>query len=131
MPVRKSHENTLGKILEKLPASATKHLTILQCGKYALYESYKANQFSQVEAACGADDAAMAILSQLEKDPVELKKFGHIEGVRLKKSLFRPIQNFPLGPKERMVYQAALTTAEVQMRKLFDSNQKYPEVFCD
>jgi len=130
MPVRKSSENTLGKILEGLPSAATRHLIILQCGKYALAEAAKAEDANQPEAASGANDAAMAVLLQLGEDPVELKRFGRLEGVRLKTSLFKPLKGLDLGPREQMVYQAALDTAEVQMRRLYDSNYRYPEVFC-
>jgi hypothetical protein len=103
-----------------MPAPVVRHLAYLQCGKLALSEAVFEN--SGDDAWCGAHDVAMSILGQVVKDPVELKRCGRFDGIFLKKSLFRPLKA-SLTPLEALVYQAALTTAEIQMRRLHDSKE--------
>jgi hypothetical protein len=101
-----------------MPAPVVRHLAYLQCGKIALSEAIFQN--SGDDAWCGAHDAAMGILGQVVKEPVELKRCGRMDGVFLKRSLFRQLKT-TLTPWEAQVYQAALNTAEIQMRRLHDS----------
>jgi hypothetical protein len=101
-----------------MPAPVVRHLTILQCGKVALSEAIFKN--SGDDAWCGASDVAMGILGLIIEDPVELKRCGRMDGIFLKKALFKP-KKIPLSPWEATVYQAALNTAEIQMRRLHDS----------
>jgi hypothetical protein len=62
----------------------------------------------------------MGILGQVVTEPVDLKRCGRLDGIFLKRSLFRPLKA-NLTPLESLVYQAALNTAEIQMRRLHDS----------
>ena len=110
----------IGDTLARMPAPVVRHLTILQCGKIALSEAIFKN--SGDDAWCGASDAAMGILSQLVNEPVELRRCGRMDGIFLKKVLFKP-RKVPLSPWEATVYQAALNTAEIQMRELHDSKE--------
>ena len=110
----------IGDTLARMPAPVVRHLTILQCGKIALSEEIFKN--SGDDAWCGASDAAMGILSQLVNEPVELRRCGRMDGIFLKKVLFKP-RKVPLSPWEATVYQAALNTAEIQMRELHDSKE--------
>lgn len=128
MPVRKS--TVIGDALTKMAAPLVRHLTILECGKLALAESAKAERDSQTEASCGASDAADAILRLLgDPNPIELAKFGRLEGVRLKRKLFRPLRGVSATPLQEAVYLAGLRTAEIQMRRLHDSNELHPDVY--
>jgi hypothetical protein len=110
----------IGDTLARMPAPVVRHLTILQCGKIALSEAIFKN--SGDDAWCGASDAAMGILGLIIEDPVELRGCGRLDGIFLKKYLFKP-QKAPLSPWEATVYQAALNTAEIQMRRLHDSKE--------
>jgi hypothetical protein len=112
--------NLIGDTLDRLPAPVVRHLTRLQDGKLALSSAICKD--SGDDAWCGASDAAMDILGQVVKDPVELKRCGRLDGIFLKKSLFRPLKA-SLTPWEALVYQAALNTAEIQMRRLHDSKE--------
>lgn len=108
----------IGDTLDRLPAPVMRHLTHLQDGKLALSKAIFQN--SGDDAWCGADDVARGILSQVVEEPTELRRCGRLDGVFLKKSLFRP-RKATLTPWEALVYQAALNTAEIQMRRLYDS----------
>jgi len=108
----------IGDTLDRMPAPVVRHLAYLQCGKIALSKAVFKN--SGDDAWCGADDVAMGILGQVVTEPVELKRCGRLDGVFLKKSLFRP-RKATLTPWESTVYQAALNTAEIQMRQFYDS----------
>lgn len=110
----------IGDTLDRLPAPVVRHLAYLQCGKIALSEAVFQN--SGDDAWCGAHDSAMGILGQLVKEPAELRRCGRLDGIFLKKALFRPL-NASLTPLESFVYQAALNTAEIQMRRLHDSKK--------
>ena len=110
----------IGETLDRMPAPVARHLTYLQCGKIALSEAIFLN--SADDAWCGAHDAAMGILGQVVKEPVELRRCGRLDGVFLKRALFRP-RKANLTPWEALVYQAALNTAEIQMRQLHDSKE--------
>jgi hypothetical protein len=110
----------IGDTLDRLPAPVVRHLTRLQDGKVALSSAIFKN--SGDDAWSGAHDVAMGILSQVVNEPVELKRLGRLDGVFLKKSLFRPLKA-TLTPLESLVYQAALNTAEIQMRRLHDSKE--------
>jgi hypothetical protein len=118
MPIRRG--TLIGDILDRLPAPVVRHLTHLQDGKLALTSAIFKN--SGEDAWIGASDAAMDILGQVVSDPVEFKKCGRMDGVFLKKALFRPLKA-NLTPLESLVYQAALNTAEIQMRRLHDSKE--------
>jgi hypothetical protein len=113
----------LGDTLDKIPAPVARHLAYLQCGKIAL--SGAVFQNSGDDSWCGAHDVAMGILSQVVDQPEELRKVGRFDGIFLNDNLFKP-QSADLSPWEAMVYQAALNTAEIQMRRLHDSD---PEAF--
>ena len=127
MPVRKS--TFIGDTLNKMASPLIRHLTILQCAKLALVEAAKAIDANQTEAWCGADDSFTAILELLgDSDPVELTKHRP-EGVRLKKRLFHPLTGISMTPWQDAVYRAGLRTAEIQMRRLYDSTERYPEVY--
>jgi hypothetical protein len=110
----------IGDTLDRLPAPVVRHLTRLQDGKLALSLAIFKN--SGDDGWVGASDAAMDILGQVVEVPVEFKRCGRMEGVFLKKSLFRPLKA-NLTPLESLVYQAALNTAEIQMRRLHDSKE--------
>ena len=110
----------IGDTLDRMPAPVVRHLTILQCGKVALSEALFKN--SGDDAWCGASDVAMGILGLIIEDPVELKRCGRMDGIFLKKALFKP-KKIPLSPWEATVYQAALNTAEIHMRRLHDSKE--------
>lgn len=110
----------IGDTLDRLPAPVVRHLTRLQDGKLALSSAIFKN--SGDDGWCGALDAAMDILGQVVSEPVEFKRCGRMDGVFLKKSLFRPLKAI-LTPLESLVYQAALNTAEIQMRRLHDSKE--------
>jgi len=112
--------NLIGDTLARMPAPVVRHLTILQCGKIALSKAVFKN--SGDDAWCGADDAAKGILGLIIDPPVDLKRCGRLDGVFLKKTLFRP-RKATLTPWEALVYQAALNTAEIQMRRLHDSKE--------
>jgi len=112
--------NLIGDTLDQMPAPVVRHLAYLQCGKLALSEAVFEN--SGDDAWCGAHDVAMSILGQMVKEPVELRRCGRMDGVFLKDSLFRP-REATLTPLESLVYQAALNTAEIQMRRLHDSKE--------
>jgi hypothetical protein len=119
MPVRKS--TVIGDTLDKLASPLVRHLTILECGKQALAVASKNGQAGQTDASCGASDAAEAILGLLCDDPVELARIGRMDGIRLKRKLFRPVRGVSMTPLQDAVYRAGLHTAEFQMRWLFDS----------
>jgi hypothetical protein len=104
--------------MDRLPAPVVRHLTHLQDGKIALSQAIFKN--SGEDGWVGASDAAMLILEQVIPEPVEFKRCGRMNGVFLEKSLFRPLE-ITLTPLESLVYQAALNTAEIQMRRLHDS----------
>jgi hypothetical protein len=128
MPVRKS--TIIGDALDQMAAPLVRHLTILQCGKMALAEAVRAEDSNQREASCGASDAADSVLGLLgDPDPIELVRMGRLEGVRLKRKLFRPLRGVPLTPLQDAVYRAGLHTAEIQMRRLCDSDKLHPEVY--
>jgi hypothetical protein len=110
----------IGDTLARMPAPVVRHLTILQCGKVALSNAIFKN--SGDDAWCGASDSAMGILGLIVDNPVELKGCGRMEGIFLKRALFKP-QKASLTPWEFTVYQAALNTAEIQMRRLHDSEE--------
>ena len=112
--------NLIGDTLDRLPAPVVRHLTRLQDGKLALSSAICKD--SGDDAWCGASDAAMDILGQVIEVPVEFKRCGRMTGVFLKKSLFRPLKS-TMSPWEARVYQAALDTAEIQMRLLHDSKE--------
>lgn len=109
----------LGDTLDRMPARVARHLAYLQCGKIALTGAVFQN--SGDDSWCGAHDAALGILSQVVDQPEELRKIGRFDGIFLSDSLFKP-QDANLSPWESMVYQAALNTAEIQMRRLHDSD---------
>jgi hypothetical protein len=113
-------DNLIGDILDRLPAPVVRHLTRLQDGKVALSSAIFKN--SGDDGWVGASDAAMDILSQVVEVPVEFKRCGRMDGVFLKKALFRLLKA-NLTPLESLVYQAALNTAEIQMRRLHDSKE--------
>jgi len=102
--------------LDKMPGAAIRHLTVLQCAKIAMVERDKAFD----DAWCGAQDAGTSILKQLGTEPVEL--CNGMQGVRLKKALFRPLRGVSLTPWQLAVYRAGLRMAEIQLRWLHDSN---------
>jgi hypothetical protein len=112
--------NLIGDTLDGLPAPVVRHLTRLQDGKVALSQAVFQN--SGDDSWCGAHDVAMSILGQVVTEPDELKKCGRLDGVFLKKTLFKP-RKATLTPWEALVYQAALNTAEIQMRRLHDSKE--------
>ena len=116
MPIKQG--TLLGDTLDKMPASVVKHLAYLQCAKLALFRGVFKN--SGDDSCYGAQQVADDILSQLVSDPVELKRRGRMDGVFLKKALFKP-EKAILSPWESLVYQAALHTAEIQMRGLHDT----------
>jgi hypothetical protein len=111
--------NLIGDVLDKMPVSVTRHLTYLQCGKLALSKAIFKN--SGDDAWCGANDVAMEILYQITDHPTKMNK--SLDKIFLSKSLFEP-QKVTLDPFKSMVYQAALNTAEIQMRRLYDSDQE-------
>jgi hypothetical protein len=128
MPIRKS--TIIGDTLNKMAAPLVRHLTILECGKWALAEAAKAEETCQTEASCGASDAAEAILGLLgDPEPIELARMGRLEGVRLKRKLFCPLRGVSMTPLQEAVYRAGLWTAEIQMRRLHDSNELHPDVY--
>ena len=118
--------------LDKMPAPAIRHLTILQCGKLALNISRKNADQHQQEASCGAEDAATNILQQLG-EPTEMFRYQvkdgrSLDGVRLKRTLFRPIRGISMTPWQCAVYRAGLHTAEILMRRLSDSDLIYAKL---
>jgi hypothetical protein len=110
----------IGDTLAQMPAPVVRHLTILQCGKLALSKAIFKN--SGDDAWVGASDSAMGILGLIIENPVELKRCGRMDGIFLKRALFKP-HKAPLNPWEATVYQSALNTAEIQMRRLHDSKE--------
>ena len=110
----------IGDTLARMPAPVVRHLTILQCGKIALSGAIFNN--SGDDSWCGASDASMGILGLIIDNPIELKRCGRMDGIFLKKALFKP-NKASLSPWESTVYQAALNTAEIQMRRLHDSKE--------
>lgn len=110
----------IGDTLDRMPAPVVRHLAYLQCGKIALSKAVFKN--SGDDSWCGADDVAQGILGLIIDPPGELKRCGRLDGVFLKRALFRP-RKVLLTPWEATVYQAALNTAEIQMRELYDSKE--------
>jgi hypothetical protein len=116
----------IGDTLLKLPANLVRHLIILECAKLALKVYKQEIDQNQPEASCGASDVANNILEQLYNEPTELFRYklngNEIDGVRLSSELFKPvnIDNLNLSTFESEVYGAALYTAELQMRPLYD-----------
>lgn len=108
----------IGETLDRLPAPVVRHLTHLQDGKLALSQAIFKN--SGDDGWVGASDAAMLILEQVIPEPTELRRCGTLDGIFLTPALFKPLE-VQLTPLESLVYQAALNTAEIQMRRLHDS----------
>jgi hypothetical protein len=82
----------------------------------------------------GAGEAADVVLGLLEPEPNELVKIQtkdgrSMDGIQLKRKLFRPRTGISLTPWQDRVYRAALTTAEIQLRRMYDSVEAYPDVF--
>ena len=132
MPLKSVAKAIITETLEGLPALAMHHLTVLWSGKIALIAADDKTQGA--DGQDGAGQAAHAVLTQLTEDPVELVRLqtadGRVmDGVRLKSVLFEPLAVLELTPTQSLCYQAALNTAETQMRGLFDSLKLYPNEY--
>lgn len=118
MPVQRG--NVIGDALNSMPAEVTRHLTILQCAKLGLPHTKFKN--SGDDTWSGASDVVEVILEQICDQPTVIKRIGRLDGVYLNKLLFKPIRGVQLTPLQARVYQSALDTAEIQMRRLYDAN---------
>jgi hypothetical protein len=132
MPVRTSE--IISKTLDAFPAPIMRHLAILWSAKVILADTLlHAGNYCD-DGVIGAGVAFDTVLKQLQPEPGELCKLqtrdGRMQdGMRLKHSLFRPLRGISLTPWQANVYRAALHTAEIQLRHLYDSANVYADYF--
>jgi hypothetical protein len=122
------------KTLNTIPAPVMRHLTILWSAKEILADILLHRGNYDADSETGAGMAFDAVLRQIQAETAELVKLrthdGRTQdGMRLKRSLFRPLKGISLTPWQARVYQAALHTAELQLRRLHDSSYVFPEHF--